>query len=32
MLARINNKTSEKVVASIGKMGSGFPLSHSFVF
>jgi len=28
----INKKTKQKVVASIGKIGIGFHLSHSFVF
>jgi len=32
MLAIINKKTSQKVVASIRKIGIEFHLSHSFVF
>jgi len=32
VVAMINKKTRKKVVASIGKIGIGFHLSHSFVF
>ena len=32
MIAMINKKTSQRVVASIGKIGIEFHLSHSFVF
>jgi len=32
MMARINKKTIQRVVASIRKIRIGFPLSHSHVF
>jgi len=32
MMARINKKTIQIVVASIGKIGIWFHISHSYVF
>ena len=32
VIAMINKKTRQRVVSSIGKIGIGFHLSHSFVF
>jgi len=31
-MARINKKTNQRVIASIGKIGIEFHLSHSHVF